>query len=67
MRVPICNESLLDTQYTSILPFYKKGEFRPPYALSSKAPFASSDLFCFVRIKDERRLVDEDGNKVKDV
>jgi hypothetical protein len=66
MHVPICKESLLDTQYCSILPFFKRGVFRPPFALSSKAPFASSDLFCFIRISDEPRLVDGDG-KVKDV
>jgi hypothetical protein len=48
------------------LPFFKKGVFRPPFALSSKAPFASSDLFCFIRISDEPRLVDGNG-KVKDV
>ena len=27
-----------------------------PFALSSKAPFASSNLFCFVRVKDVPRL-----------
>ena len=64
MHVPIKNESLLNTQYTSILPFYKKGVFKPPFALSSKAPFASSDLFCFIKISDEHRLVS--GNKVED-
>lgn len=65
MRVPINKESLLNTQYISILPFYKRGAFKPPFALSSKAPFASSDLFCFIKISDERRPVN--GDKVEDV
>jgi hypothetical protein len=65
MHVPICKESLLDTQYCSIIPFFERGIFRPPFALSSKAPFASSDLFCFIRIREEERLIK--GNKVKDV
>ena len=65
MRVPVNKESLLDTQYCSVFPFFERGIFRPPFALSSKAPFASSDVFCFIRVREEERLVN--GNKVKDV
>lgn len=65
MHVPVCKESLMDTQYCSILPFFKRGAFNPPFALSSKAPFARSDLFCFIKISDEHRLVN--GNKVEGV
>ena len=65
MRVPVNKESLLDTQYCSVFPFFERGIFRPPFALSSKAPFASSDVFCFIRVSEEERLVN--GNKVKDV
>jgi hypothetical protein len=39
------------------VPFYSKGDFIVPFALSSKAPFASSNLFCFVRVKGVPRLV----------
>ena len=65
MRVPVNKETLLDTQYCSVFPFFERGIFRPPFALSSKAPFASSDVFCFIRVREEERLVN--GNKVKDV
>jgi hypothetical protein len=57
MHVPINNESLMNTRYASIVPFFVKGDFIVPFALSSKAPFASSNLFCFVRVKGVPRLV----------
>ena len=56
-HVPVNKESRLDAKFTSVIPFYRKGRFIRPFSLSSKAPFASSESFCFVRVNGVHRLV----------
>ena len=57
LHVPVVNESLLNPEGTSVLPFFGPGgKFRAPYSLSSKAPFASSKRFCFIQVGNEGRL-----------
>ncbi len=55
--MPVNKESMLDAKYASVIPFYRKGTFIRPFSLSSKAPFASSESFCFIRVNGVHRLV----------
>lgn len=50
LRAPVVRESLLDSHFRCVLPFFARSRFVPPFALASKAPFASVEPFRFVRV-----------------
>lgn len=52
MKAPAVKQQLLDANFESVMPFFAKNQFVAPFALASKAPFASNKNFSFLHVED---------------